>query len=1260
VRRPAKASSTGTTSNEGGLALIASLCLSVVALLALFLISALALSASSAFAAPTHLPQVVFGPEGPSGPGFSRPNPVGVDPSSSEIYVGSTGDQAIYRFDADGAPLAFSGSGGNIEGNKLSGLNFPEGPKESQIAVSPLGTIYANTRPSIRAFEPSGEPSIFSAGPGSGTNELGGFTELLGVAVDSNNAIYGADWATQRISIFSSAGAPLTSFPVSFNPANIAVGPTGTVYVVNYSSGVQSFVPSSFPVTGTTTYTSGSEIDSSNVYGVAVDPTTGNVFTTFTTGPGGGGVHEYSPAGALLSTFARAGEPGEQAEPGGIAVGARPVVVDGRSFGKATIFGSLVTVPTAETQPPSPIGFESAALVGTVNPEGAPVVSCHFDYGTTAELGLTVSCLETSAQIGEGSAPVPVHADVTGLTPSQQYFFRLGAANASGEGLGQVAQFSTTRAPILPVITDQRLIQVDARGATVNASLDSGGLQTTYFIEFGATSAYGQRNDARILAPGDQAQSIYIQLNGLTPQADYHYRLVAENALGRTETEDGQFRTPSVGGGGQESCPNEGFRVGAASRLPDCRAYEMVSPVEKNGIDIDPSVDVPLYFTQLEQASLSGDALTFTSSQGIGDPEGVPYASQYLSSRTADGWRTRSLANPQGTNRALGAGARLVLEYLLFTPDLCSAFLQNFSETPLASNAAVGYPNLYKRDLCGGGGLAGLTPEYREKPSPERGFPPLIGGASSDGQCVIYFPLYPRPATGFPAGAEREGIVEMCGETRRQVNVLPNGEASEFAQAGDAYRSSQYEALRNSILKNAVSEDGSTIYWVDPPNGGDSGPLYVRVNARAEQSDLGPGDECLEPEKACTFPISELIDTEAKYFDAASADGSRMFFHSEVGSNGSLYEYDLTTRSSHLIATGVSPGDGRGNSGGVVMGASDDGSHLYFASRSALDGEGTPGALNLYLYEAEAGSEGETRFIADITEASSLSNFFLPIAVPAAQVSRVTPDGQHAVFATRARIPGYDNRDLSTGEPSFEVYVYDATADGGAGKLSCVSCNPSGQRPSVTPLVLLRKLSDEYAGGLIPPFQTSFQAPRAITDDGSKVFFEAFEALVPQDTNGRADVYQWTKEGTTGCSLQTPSYSPANGGCLALISSGEGAADSRLVDATANGSDVFFATSQSLAVQDPGLIDIYDARVNGGFPPPPGLPPACEGEACQGPLNPPNDATPSSSTYRGPGNEKQAKAKKKKSKKKSQQHKKKKKQSKGKKQRAANNGRTAR
>jgi hypothetical protein len=83
-----------------------------------------------------------------------------------------------------------------------------------------------------------------------------------------------------------------------------------------------------------------------------------------------------------------------------------------------------------------------------------------------------------------------------------------------------------------------------------------------------------------------------------------------------------------------------------------------------------------------------------------------------------------------------------------------------------------------------------------------------------------------------------------------------------------------------------------------------------------------------------------------------------------------------------------------------------------------------------------------------------------------------------------------------------------------------------------------------------------------------------------------------------------------------------------VIDASAGGRDVFFVTNSSLLVQDPGLYDVYDAREGGGYPAPAIAPPSCEGEACQGPLAPPNDPTPASSAFEGAGNVKPAAKKK--------------------------------
>ena len=154
----------------------------------------------------------------------------------------------------------------------------------------------------------------------------------------------------------------------------------------------------------------------------------------------------------------------------------------------------------------------------------------------------------------------------------------------------------------------------------------------------------------------------------------------------------------------------------------------------------------------------------------------------------------------------------------------------------------------------------------------------------------------------------------------------------------------------------------------------------------------------------------------------------------------------------------------------------------------------------------------------------------------------------------------------------------------------------------------------------IPGWESSLYPTRVLSEDGRRVFFESFEALVLGDTNGKADVYEWEEAGAGSCKEKDAAFVEASGGCLYLISAGTSGADSEFVDASADGQDVFIRTAQSLLPQDPGLFDIYDARAAGGFPAPPTPKPECEGEACQSPPAPPQDPTPASSTTRGQGN----------------------------------------
>jgi dipeptidyl aminopeptidase/acylaminoacyl peptidase len=297
-----------------------------------------------------------------------------------------------------------------------------------------------------------------------------------------------------------------------------------------------------------------------------------------------------------------------------------------------------------------------------------------------------------------------------------------------------------------------------------------------------------------------------------------------------------------------------------------------------------------------------------------------------------------------------------------------------------------------------------------------------------------------------------------------------------------------------------------------------------------------------------------------------------------------------------------------------------------------LAGAAKGGEPNLYLYRAgEGGGEGTFTFIATLSALDAVNDntFVSPVALqPSRHVARVSPGGETVAFMSTASLTGYDNTDLASGEADAEVYLYDAAADGGTGRLVCVSCLESEARPQGRELAFFNKIS-YWAAAEIPTWESQLYPPRALSTDGTRLFFESYDPLVLRDTNGKRDVYEWQSASTAAECEEAGAelFAEQAGGCISLISSGQSPQDSELLDASPDGSDVFFGTTSSLLQQDPGLVDVYDARVGGGFPspPPPVLP--CEGESCREPSSAPSEPSLSSSSLGGRGNVKPAKSK---------------------------------
>ena len=237
----------------------------------------------------------------------------------------------------------------------------------------------------------------------------------------------------------------------------------------------------------------------------------------------------------------------------------------------------------------------------------------------------------------------------------------------------------------------------------------------------------------------------------------------------------------------------------------------------------------------------------------------------------------------------------------------------------------------------------------------------------------------------------------------------------------------------------------------------------------------------------------------------------------------------------------------------------------------------------------------------------------------------MTPSGTELAFGSVESLTGYDNTDQKTGEADAEVYLYDATAEGGAGKLVCASCNPTGARPigsSVIDGSKFRPRNSEPGGA---PSSNNFSLQRNLSDDGGRLFFDSNDALVPADTNGRQDVYEYEAPGTGTCTSAASDYVAAAAGCIDLISSARSEGGSYFYDASTSGDDVFFLTRAQLVGQDTdSLQDLYDARVGGGLasqnPPPPPAP--CSGESCRGAETAKSaEAAAGTPSFSGPGNQ---------------------------------------
>jgi hypothetical protein len=767
-------------------------------------------------------------------------------------------------------------------------------------------------------------------------------------------------------------------------------------------------------------------------------------------------------------------------------------------------------------------------------------------------------------------------------------------------------------------VEGEAVLEVSSDAATLEAEVnprsDTSEEPTSYRFEYGpcatpttcASSPYEASlpvPDAK-LAPNYEPDPLSARPTGLSPHTPYHFRLFAENSHGHVEGEERTFTTQPTG----------------PLSLPDQRAWEMVSPPDKHGASI-----AALDSGGVAQAAVDGNAMTYLATGPTeANPPGDSNLVQVLSTRNPSGlWSSRDIAAPHSaaTGPSVGAGE----EYRLFSADLSRAALQPFGpfEPSLSPEASEQTPFL----------RTDFPPGHPTEFCTSACYAPIVNAADATsgnsfggGTCLAIF-------CGPDFLAATPDFAHLVIQSSAPLTAAPgdHGGVYEWSAGAPPAAALRYLGTGFEGGQGAISADGTRVVLHN----------FLRINATEEQSQIA-GGECTEPAKACSLRLDALQGGSGQgpatpTFQLASADGSRVFFtdqqrltpNSGAGGNGigaggarpDLYEYDLEKPAGQRL-TDLTPANGEESAAvGGVFGAAEDGSAIYFAATGKLAAGAEAGAANLYLYRA-----GTTTFIASLgAEGGGV---------------RVSPNGRFLAFQSQRPLTGYDNRDATSGKPDQEVFLYDAQA----AQLRCVSCNPTGARPhGVEYTKIENRLTggfrlfgrDQWIAAILPPsvtagdasVSTSSYQPRYLSN-GGRLFFNSPGALVPTDTNGNEDVYQYEPpKGSEGeppadtCEESSPTYSSASAGCLDLISSGTSASESAFLDSSENGKDVFFLTAARLSPRDTDTsLDLYDARSGGGEPAVPPRPVECSGDACQAPAQAPNDPTPGSLGFHGAGN----------------------------------------
>ena len=1083
----------------------------------------------------------------------------------------------------------------NVEGNEISGTPSESFVGVNGLTVDSLGNIYVldSYQKRIAEFKSSGEfvQEFTGAEVPGGFGKPQGFLSDGGIAVDPTNGnLLVVDRERSLIDEFSPAGKYLTQITGTavgqpFRSLNgIAVDSEGHVYVPEAGEGVVDIFSPKIIVPKVTYEPPSAATPVSATLHAKVDPNGGGVVTS---------CHfEYGTTTAFgLGSIPCSPDPAAS-PPGSHFSTATPVSANLSGLTTGTTYYYRVSVGTANATAPGAVQHFTPHSVQSLRTEAATMVEAtratlhasftglegddvhyYFEYGTDTTYGHS-SGIEDAGSAEGAQFVQPI--TITDLEPGVTYHYRIVATNAAGTTYGQDDAFRT---PSAPTVESFEASHLSATSAQLSATINPQGADTHYRFEYGPTLAYGSSTPSpdEDIGSGTSSQKVITELANLQAGITYHFRVVAENTYGTTVTEDQSFSFHPP------DCPNSHLRqITNSAYLPDCRAYELVSPASANGTALFP--EGPSSSEATSPARLAYGGL-LNAIPGSGNPP-TGYGDLYVATRTSQGWTTKYVGLPD--NQAFLANGPPD------EPNSNANFNSHLLQSPAGTRADATLSQFLDWNDYSYG-YAGPIPPYNYTPYVWDANGSSLGEwptASHYQASAVFNQSADFTHYVFQAGAAPFLTIvdnETAAESASEVSKTPSGSPIPI-EPGDT------EPNYESLTVPAVSADGSHILMsarglshqlcTDPTSGG------------REQCPPQPGTLYMRVDDAVSYCVScnSVGQPSHVQYVGMTRGGSQVFFTSPDQLNGEdhdtstdLYMWSQRGQEDGDPLTLISKGNNQDVAGevgntdschatwvtkcgvapyvngvyrevfsyGSVLGSgrsdnsiAPDSGAIYFYSPEQLAGsKGVNGQQNLYGYY-----EGRVHFVASLSPAKYCGNdgiFGFCSDGPIVRM-QVTPDGAHMAFLTASRVTAYNNAE------HLEMYRYDAATE----RLTCLSCLPSGAPPT----------SDTEASS-----DGSF-----LTNDG-RVFFSTGDPLVARDSDDLRDVYEYV-EGHA--QLISSGISSKDSNSDVIIGINAGLFTAGLVGVSGDGNDAYFTTYDSLVGQDlnGSQLKFYDARTNGGFP----------------------------------------------------------------------------